>query len=818
MSKKIVIVGGVAGGATAAARLRRLDESAQIVMFERGEYISFANCGLPYYIGGAIQERDALLVQTVEGMSQKFNLDIRNLTEVVSINRENKTVTVKNLRTQESYEESYDYLILSPGAKPIRPNIEGIDEAKNLYTLRNIPDTDKIKAHVDQNEPKRAVVIGGGFIGLEMVENLCERGVQVTLVEMANQVMAPIDYEMAAIVHDHLVDKGVELLLEDGVKAFANNGSSVILNSGKTVSTDMIIMAIGVEPENKLAKEAGLELGVRNTIKVNDSLQTSDSGIYAIGDAIEVKDYVNGSATMIPLAWPANRQGRIAADHIYGHNVSYKGTLGTSIAKVFDLTVAATGNNEKTLQRLNMSYEVIHIHPNSHAGYYPGAFPVSLKLLFNPQTGEIYGAQGVGLDGVDKRIDVIATAIKGNLSVYDLPDLELAYAPPYSSAKDPVNMAGYVASNVCDNVLKQVQWHEIDSIVNEGNLLIDVRDPIEIDMGYITNSINIPLDTLRDRLDDIPKNKTIYVYCQVGLRGYLATRILQQHGYEVRNLDGGYRTYKVAKQEKDDEAVENVVPANVLVEQQIPTKLEAKVTLNACGLQCPGPIMRVNEAMSGMDNGEVLEVQATDPGFAKDIAAWCKKTSNTLVNTTFENKVFKAWIQKGQTGCPLTQPTQTIQEKDGTTLVVFSGDFDKAMASFIIASGAAAMGKKVTMFFTFWGLNVLRKHDAPEVNKDMMEKMFGMMMPKGVKKLPLSKMNMGGLGSKMIQHVMNKKNVDDLNTLMTNAQKAGVKLVACSMSMDIMGIKESELIDGVELGGVAAYLGDAEEANLNLFV
>lgn len=543
MGKKIVIVGGVAGGASAAARLRRLDEGSTIVMVERGEHISFANCGLPYYIGESIKERGKLMVQTVEGMSKRFNLDIRNLSEVVSIQREEKTVSIKNLTTGETTKESYDHLILSPGSKPIVPNIPGLDEAEDVFTLRNIPDTDRIKQFVDMRRPAQAVVVGGGFIGLEMAENLADRGVKVTIIEMANQVMAPLDYEMASIVHTHLKEKGVTLILEDGVQALADHGKTIELSSGTKVSTDMIILSIGVRPENGLAIDAGLDVGERGGIKVNEHMQTSDENIYAIGDAVEVSDYIHQSPAMIPLAGPANRQGRMVADHIYGKNVSYKGTLGTSIAKVFDLTVAATGSNEKRLKQLNMPYQAIHIHPSSHASYYPGAYPISLKLLFNPDNGQIYGAQAVGQDGVDKRIDVIATAIKGKLDVYDLTELELSYAPPYSSAKDPVNYAGYVASNMMEGSVETVQWHEIDELIKRGGTLIDVREPGECKAGYIEGSINIPLNDLRSRLEELPKNETLYVSCQVGLRGYLASRILAENGFSVKNLDGGWKTY-----------------------------------------------------------------------------------------------------------------------------------------------------------------------------------------------------------------------------------------------------------------------------------
>jgi CoA-disulfide reductase len=543
MNQKVIIVGGVAGGATAAARLRRISEDVEIVLVERGENISFANCGLPYYIGETIKDRSKLLVQTVKGMSERFNLDIRVLSEVVSINVKNKTATIKNLQTGEVYEESYDKLLLSPGARPIIPPIPGLNESQSLFTLRNIPDTDKIKNYVDTKNPKKAVVIGGGFIGIEMAENLAERGIEVTIIEKGKQIMTPIDFEMASILHSHLKEKGVKLLLENGVESFANQGKKVILSDGTEIETDMTILSIGVRPENELAKAAGLELGERGGIIVNEYLQTSNEDIYAVGDAVEVVDYISGTKAMIPLAGPANRQGRIAANNLMDKKEKYQGTMGTSIAKVFNLTVAATGNNEKTLKRLGVEYEVVHIHPSSHAGYYPGAAPIALKLIFDKETGKIYGAQAVGADGVDKRIDVIATAIKGGLNVEDLTNLELSYAPPYSSAKDPVNMAGYVATNIMDGELEHVQWHEIDQVIAEGGLLIDVREPKEREFGYIEGSINIPLNSLRGRLEELPKNQTIYVSCQVGLRGYLASRILKNNRYLVKNVDGGWKTY-----------------------------------------------------------------------------------------------------------------------------------------------------------------------------------------------------------------------------------------------------------------------------------
>jgi CoA-disulfide reductase len=553
--KKILVIGGVAGGATAAARLRRLSEEDEIILFERNEHISFANCGLPYYIGDVIEKRSDLLVQSVEGMSKRFNIDIRNFSEVLDIDKENKKVTVKNLKTGENYIESYDKLILSPGAKPIVPPITGLSEANNVFTLRNIPDADKINSYIIDNNVKDAVIIGGGFIGIEMAENLTLKGIKVTIVDLANQVMAPLDFEMAQIVHEELESNGVSLLLEDSVDSIQDNGKTLVLKSGRVIDTDLIILAIGVTPENKLAVEAGLKIGPRGHILTTKELQTlNENGevvedIYAIGDAIEVFDYIDDSKTAIALAWPANRQGRLVADHINGMNVSYKGSLGTSVAQVFDLTVASTGNNEKILSRKGKPYKAVHVHRGNHAGYYPNAKDIAIKLLFDPENGKILGAQAVGGSGTEKRIDVIATAIKGNLTISDLPDLELSYAPPYSSAKDPVNIVGYVADNVYRGVYDVVHWNQIDNIMKSGGLLIDVSSKKEFARGHIDGSINIPVDEIRNRLNEITveKDYPIYVNCQSGVRSYIAIRILQGNGYtNVSNVSGGYITYSLA--------------------------------------------------------------------------------------------------------------------------------------------------------------------------------------------------------------------------------------------------------------------------------
>ncbi|WP_018248067.1 CoA-disulfide reductase [Orenia marismortui] len=828
MGKKVLIVGGVAGGASTAARLRRVDEEAEIIIFEKGEHISFANCGLPYHIGEVIKERDKLLVQTPEAMEARFDIDVRVMNEVLDIDKEKKEVKVKDWTKNEVYTESYDALVLSPGADPIKPPLPGID-GKNIFTLRNIPDTDKIKGFVDNNNPERAVVVGAGYIGVEMAENLHHRGVDVSVVELAPQVLGPIDADMAAMVHNHMRSKGINLHLSDGVKAFREEGNKTIveLQSGEEIETDLVVMSIGVKPSTKLAKEAGLELGKTGAIKVNDYLQTSDENIYAIGDAIEVTDFVTKQPAHIPLAGPANKQGRIVANNLVGNKEKFIGTQGTAIAKVFDLTVAATGNNEKQLKKAGIDYEVSYTNSKNHAGYYPGAIPMTIKIIFTPDEGKILGAQAVGYDGVDKRIDVLATTIRFEKTVFDLQEIELAYAPPFGSAKDPVNMAGFAAGNILKGKVDVIHWHEIEDL-SEDAIILDVREEVEVQLGKIEGSINIPVNSLRDRLDELDKNKEIVIYCAVGLRGYIGARILMQHGFnKVKNLSGGYKLYKEIKNDK--EAViddcntpdyQKMTTASNPEEGQIVGKqLESnqsgkRVSLDACGLQCPGPIMQVANKMKELDQGDVLEVVATDPGFVADIGAWCKSTGNKLLDSGQEGHNFTASIQKGQGRTAVAN----TNDKNKKTMVVFSGELDRAIASFIIANGAAAMGSEVTLFFTFWGLNILRKKENVKVEKTMMDKMFGKMMPQGSEKLPLSNMNMFGMGPKMIRKVMNDKGVDSLEALIGQAKLNGVRLVACQMSMDVMGIKKEELIEGVEVGGVASFLSDAEESNMSLFI
>lgn len=806
---KILIVGGVAGGATAAARLRRLNEDVQIILFERGEYISFANCGLPYYIGGDISDKSALTLQTPESFHKRFNVDVRNFNEVIAINRENKTITVKNKKSGETYQENYDKLILSSGAKPIKPKIEGVENDR-VFTLRNIPDTYRIKDFITKNNPKTAVIVGGGYIGVEMAENLHQAGLAVTIVEFADHVIAPLDFDMACDVHNHIRQKGVNLILNDGVKAIANSNTElkVTLGNGELFA-DMVILAVGVQPESALAKEAGLEVNARGGVVVNEHMQTSDRDIYAVGDVVEITDFVTRQKGYVPLAGPANKQGRIAADHICGLDSTYEATQGTGILKCFDLTIATTGITEKQAKELHIPYEKSFTYSASHASYYPNAVNMSIKLIFHKDNGKILGAQIVGYDGVDKRLDVIATAMRANMTVYDLTKLELSYAPPYSSAKDPVNMAGFVAENILTGKVKVIHWHDVNNLPKDGSVtLLDVRTEMEYENGHMDGFINIPLDELRDRLDELDMSKPVYATCQVGLRGYVACRILSQRGFECYNISGGYRLYS--------SIYSHAVPVlnNVKLQSETMVPIASKtVEINACGLQCPGPIMKLSEAVKNAEDGDIIEIQTTDPAFAADVEAWCRRTGNTFGGLISEKGISKATIKKGGANVCLN-----YNEANNKNIIVFSGDLDKAIASFIIANAAASMGRKVSMFFTFWGLNILRKPEKVKVKKDFMSRMFGMMMPRGSTKLSLSQMNMGGLGTKMIRKVMKNKNIDDLESLIKASMENGVELIACTMSMDVMGIKKEELIDGVKFGGAATMLANAEESDMSLFI
>ena len=812
---KILIIGGVAGGATAVARLRRMDEKAEIILFERGEYVSYANCGLPYYIGGTIRDRNRLFVQTAEGFVDRFNVDIRIQSEVTAIHPEQKLLTVKNNASGEIYTESFDKLILSTGAEPVLPPIKGIDNPK-IFTLRNVPDTDAIKSYIDINQPKSAVVIGGGFIGLEMAENLYDAGLDVHIVEMSNQVMAPLDFSMAAHVHQHLKEKKVNLWLEEKVCGFEPTGNrlNVLLEGSKQIETDMVICSIGVQPEKQLAEMAGLKIGKTGGITVNEYMQTSHPDIHAVGDAVEVLNPVTGMPALIPLAGPANKQARIAANNIIeGNKYTYKGTIGTAIAKVFDLTVATAGVSAKQLKRLEIEYLSSYTHASSHANYYPATLPLSIKIIFSPRDGQLYGAQVVGFDGVDKRIEMLAQVIQRKGTIYDLTELEQAYAPPFSSAKDPVNIAGFVAENILHQRMKIVHWRDIPNIDYLNDFLLDVRTKEEYDLHHIENAINIPVDDLRSCLSELPTDKRIIVYCAVGLRGYIAYRILAQNGFpEVYNLSGGFRTYSIAttnpspNQDEEQKANEQ----SILIDRK-----EMKIIeVDACGLSCPGPIVQLKKSYDNLNIGERLRVTATDPAFGKDAKSWCNITGVKLIEEKNEAGIISIIVEKIE----IENLVPTTSSGDRKTIVVFSDDLDKALASFVIANGIIATGKKVSMFFTFWGLNVIKKQKMPSVKKDIFGRMFGMMLPSSSKKLALSKMNMGGLGSSMMRFIMKKKNIDSLETLIQQAREAGVEMIACTMSMDVMGVKKEELLDDVHLGGVASFLERSEEGNMSLFI
>lgn len=816
---KYIVVGGVAGGATVAARLRRLDEKAEIIMFERGKYVSYANCGLPYYIGGIISDREKLFVQTVKGFVDRFRIDIRTEQEVLSVDPQKHQLTIREINTGRTYTETFDKLVLSPGAEPLRPGIEGISDSR-ILTLRNVPDTDAIKERVTADNVQEVVVIGGGFIGLEMAENLRELGIRVHVVEMGNQVMAPLDYSMASIVHQHLTEHQIQLHLEDGVDGFIPTPEkiNVRLKSGVQLPADLVILSIGVRPETRLAREAGLALGALGGIQVNEFMQTSHPDIYALGDAVEVKHYVTGRSALIPLAGPANKQGRIVANNlVLGNKDIYPGTMGTSIAKIFSLTVAATGANAKLLKREGIPYISSYTHGSSHAGYYPGSVSMSLKILFSPTDGTLLGAQIVGFDGVDKRIEMLAQVIQRHGTIFDLMELEHAYAPPYSSAKDPVNMAGFVADNILSGRVRIITWREVEKLSSD-TVKIDVRTQDEFALGSIPGFINIPLDELREHLHELPKNRPIVVTCAVGLRGYLAYRILIQNGFtQVSNLSGGYKTWCTAA----NLSVCTTSCCSADDEQQsghIPSAAETRVLkVDACGLMCPGPIMQLKKNYEKMKDGEQLQITATDQAFGKDVSSWCRMTGAELLGVENKNGIVSATIRKHSVAHPSVASVRQSQA-DHKTIVVFSDDLDKALASFVIANGAASTGKKVTLFFTFWGLNVIKKRHKPAVRKDFFGKMFGWMLPAHSGQLALSKLNMLGAGSRMMRMIMRDKRIDSLESLIQQAIDNGVEMIACTMSMDVMGVSKEELLDHVTLGGVATYLDRTEEANLNLFI
>ncbi|MDR2123014.1 MAG: FAD-dependent oxidoreductase [Flavobacteriaceae bacterium] len=813
---KTVIIGGVAGGASTATRLRRLDEKAEIVLIERGNYLSYANCGLPYYIGDVITERDNLFVQTEEGFKARFTIDTRTQSEVIKIDPEKKSISIKELSTRNVYEETYDTLVISTGAKPFVPPIPGIDDPR-IFTLRNVPDTDKIKNYLNRHNPKRIVVVGAGFIGLEMAENLHSEDREVCIVEMADQVMAPIDFSMAAIVHQHLKSKKVGLFLEESVKSFTPTESGLIIGfqSGKKLEADMVIWSVGVRPESELAKEAGLSIGNSGGIKVNEYMQTSDKNIYAIGDVAEVFNPVLNKNVLIPLAGPANKQGRIVANNIVnGNSEKYPGSIGTSIAKVFDLTVATTGVSAKVLKKENIPYLSAYTHSASHASYYPGSTNLDIKIIFSPKSGKLLGAQIVGFDNVDNRINMFSQIIKDGKTVYDLQKIEHAYAPPFSSAKDPVNMAGYVGENILKEKVRMIHWKEFKDSDEKDIFILDVRTSDEYALGTIKNAVNIPLDELRNHMDKLPKDKKIVVLCAVGLRGYIAYRILAQNGFKnIYNLSGGIKTYQNA-------VIEQSTPHFTFSEKISCTPEKAEnitgenlITIDACGLQCPGPILKLKKNYDELAVGQQLMIKSTDLSFEKDVQAWSNSAGAKLIYVENRAGTISAVVEKKKK----EQTKENFKNKENKSIVVFSDDLDKALASFVIANGAAASGKKVTMFFTFWGLSIIKKKEAV-VKKDLIGKLFSFMLPSGSHELALSKMEMFGIGSWMMRKIMKNKNIESLENLIQQAIDNDIEMIACTMSMDVMGIKKEELMDHVGMGGVATYIERAEQSDINLFI
>lgn len=806
---KVIIIGGVAGGASAAARLARLDSSAQVIMFERGPYVSFANCGLPYHVGKVIPKRDSLLLMTPEKFKKIRGIDVRVNQEIISINPAEKTVTARTSENSE-YTESYDKLIIATGSAPFIPDIPGINQPEVL-PLWTISDMDKVIEKIDRGV-KRVIVAGGGFIGLEVAENLALRGIDTTIVQRPQQLMPTLDPEMASLLTAEMERNGVKVCLGNAMTAVrrrdkSSDGLTVTLKDCSELDAELVIVGLGVRPNSQLAKDAGLELGEHCGIKVNASLQTSNPDIYAVGDVIEVNDPILNKMVMVPLAGPANKQGRIAADNICGGNRVYNGTIGTNICKIFELTAASAGVNEKRLKAETREYLKTYLFPAAHASYYPGAETMSIKVIFE-RSGKVIGAQIVGGDGVDKRIDVLAAAIKNGMTVQDLAELELAYAPPYGSAKDPVNFAGFIGQNMLDGQTVQAYPDAIPS----NAFLLDVREPDEVAAAAIPGSVNIPLGQLRDNLTKIPKDQLVIVYCRVGIRGYNAECLLRDHGYNVSNLSGGILAWQLFNPRPIRRRTENkpLAGSNVMQNQTNSNMVE----LDACGLQCPGPIVAVKNKLDAMQNGEMLKITASDSGFMNDLPPWCDATANQLVSLNKTADKIEAVIRKGMADSALTVKNAAPR----ATIVLFSNDLDKVMAAFIIATGFASIGHEVSIFFTFWGLNVLRKDNPPAVKKDFLSRMFGMMMPRGAKKLALSKMHFAGAGTAMMKYVMKSKNVESLPALLGQARLMGINFIACEMAMNVMGISQAEMIDGVETAGVAKFAALSAKSNTTLFI
>ena len=802
---KIIIIGGVAGGASAAARLRRLDEQAEIILVERGESISYANCGLPYHLGNVIPDRNDLLVMTPEKFNARFRVDVRTRCEAVSIDPANRKVFLRDLVSGSEITESYDKLILSTGSSPVPTAIPGADHP-NVFHLWTLSDMDLLEAHLRKGAEK-VLVIGGGFVGLELAENLNERKLEVTLIQRGKQLLPTLDYEMSSLLVTELRRQGIRVEMEAEVTSFQPEGKgfSALLSNGRKLSADTAVLSIGVRPNSELAKTAGLELGPRGHIVTDEELRTSNPDIYAVGDVIEVTDPIFGGRTAIALAGPANRQGRMAADNITGRHSRYKGTIGTSVIKVGRLTAGMTGYSERRLASMNIPFHKIYLHPNSNASYYPNGAQLHMKVIFG-HDGKLFGAQIVGAKGVDKRIDVISSVIWNGGKIQDLAEMELAYAPPYASAKDPVNLAGMIGENVIQGLTRLAHFDSLP----DGCFLLDVRETAEFELGSLPGVRHIPLGELRRRMAELPRGRMIYIFCQSGLRGYVAERILAQNSFDAVNLSGGYLTWKMFQ------PLQETPPDPVKKDMTKPIFAICKKQLDVRSLACPGPVVRLKQEMDQMNHGESLELLAPQ-SFEVDLLNWIKSSGNELISREMKTDYLSAVIRRQVPGTETPLQLAAPETQTGA-IVLFSNDLDKAMAALIIACGMAASGMKVGIFFTFWGLSVLRKNPVPTLRKNILSKLFGWMLPNGASRLTLSKMNLGGLGTVMMKRVMEQQNVTTLPDLLQQAKALGVKFIACEMAMNVMGLTREELIDVDEIAGVASFVELAKQNGKTLFI
>ena len=818
---RVVIVGGGAAGASAAARLRRLDERAEITILEKSPDVSVAACGMPYFIGGEIADRSRMALHRPDSLGALLNVNVLADTEAVAIDRGRKTVLARHGGDGSEREIPYDKLVLATGAVPLRPELPNTHDDR-VRVLRTLADMDGIRQAT--RDARRVVVVGAGFIGLAMAEQLKQGGRTVSVVEMTPQVLPPLDPDMAAAVQAALGQAGVEVFVGDAVTAFEPDGDVLMcrLRSGNVLPADLVVLAVGVGPDTALAAAAGLDVAARGHIVVNEWQQTSDPDIYAAGDAVELFDRQTAARMTLPMGGPANRQGRSIADHIGlpGQARPYPGHLGTAIVRVFGMTAAITGLSEKALQAAGTAYCRTVVTDFNHASYYPGATPITLKLLWHRIDGRVLGAQACGADGVDKRIDVIATAIAGKLTIDDLADLELCYAPPFGSARDVVNTAGFAAQNARRGLVKTV------TAVPPDATLVDVRPQEMAALSPIPGSVNIPLPQLRKRLGELSMDRPVVTVCAMGKTSYFAARILAQHGFaDVTSFAGGVRFLSPASGSPSQAPVAPAPPAAGAAQAATScppvacgTPAPAALVIDACGMACPGPLLKVRDAVGRLGYGQLLVVTASDPGFPRDIQAFAEATGLTLESCTTEKGVITARIRKtGSAQAGAAGPA--AGRRKGAAIVVFSGDWDKVMASLVIANGAAAMGGAVTMFFTFWGLNALRKEQRVAVpGKTFLDRLFGRMMPRGLRKLGLSRMNMAGIGNPMMTWRMKQLNLPNPHGLLASAQAAGVRIVACSMAMEAMGLRREELLENVEIGGVADFLGAAEESGTQLFI